>query len=135
MTDADLQLIECDWMCVGYRASHDDQLQLLAMCRRFDGRVAFREGEVMLLEFGAYRNVLDEALLRLPKSGVTHFWRSGTATISGEAPPRRGTQFLRHLTVLQNTHSCVCSVSPPPGVLPDGGPFPHEPTGQIPGHF
>lgn len=119
MIDADLQLIECDWMCVGYRASHEEQLQLLALCRRFDGRVVYREGDVMLLEFGAYRDVLDEALMRLPRDGVTHFWRSGTATISGETKPSDGTQFLRPLVRPQNVHSCesVSAVSPPPGLF------------------
>ncbi len=126
MTDADLQLIECDWMNVGYRAPHEVQLQLLALCRRFDGRVVFREGDVMLLEFCAYRHVLDETLMRLPRARITHFWGSGTATIPGEGKCQKGTQFLRQAAKPQNVHSCECVsvVSPPPGVLPGGGSSP-----------
>jgi hypothetical protein len=126
MIDAELQLIECDWMLIGYRTNRAEQLQLLALCRRFDGRVVFREGKVMLLEFGAYRDVLDDALLLLPRAGVTHFWRSGTAKNSGEANAPGGIQFLRQAVWPQNVHSCECVsvVSPPPGVLLGGGPFP-----------
>lgn len=79
MTDDELESIAWDRICIGYRATNGEQLRLLALCRRFDGRVVYREGDRMVLEFSAARVVLDEVLQWLPRAGVTHFWRSGAS--------------------------------------------------------
>lgn len=120
MTNPDLQLTPCDWLRVGFRAGPARQLDLIRLCRHFDGAVIFREGEVMVLEIGTYPELIDEVLARLPRDAVTHLWRSGPVPISGERATPQGIHFLRHLTVAQNVHSSVC-VTPPPGVLPGGG--------------
>lgn len=83
MTHPDLQLIPCDRLIVGFRAGRDAQFDLINLCRRFDGSVIFREGEVMVVEVGAFPGVIDDLLSRLPRERVTHLWRSGPALISG----------------------------------------------------
>lgn len=49
-------------MCVANRAANGAQLRLLELCRRFDGRMVYREGDRILLAFGAVREALDAAL-------------------------------------------------------------------------
>lgn len=65
----------------------------------------------MVVEVAGYSEVVDELFARLPRTGVTHIWRSGKP-----ADPEL-TEFLRHLTVQQNVHSEEVCV-PLPGVRP-----------------
>jgi hypothetical protein len=93
MTNLDFPLNHCGWLIVGFRVGREEQFKLIALCRRFDGAVIFRAGEVMVVEIGAFPGVIDDLLTRLPRKSVTHLWRSGSAPISGVGTARQGTNF------------------------------------------
>lgn len=84
MTNPSLQLIQYDWLLMGFRGGRDERLAVIDLCRRSNGTVLFREGDVMVVEISAFPSVVEDLLDKLPRARVTHLWRSGT-----RAPMRR----------------------------------------------
>jgi acetolactate synthase small subunit len=88
MIDPGFQLLECDWLMIGSRGNREGQLRAINLCRRFDGTVLFREGEVMVIEVSGYPQEIDDLLAKLPREGITHLWRSGqTVQVPGTVVP------------------------------------------------
>lgn len=82
-----------EWLRVGLRGGPYELVEMVNLCRRFDGNVLYREGQVMVVEVGGRPEVLDDLLARLPKARVTHLWRSGVAFGPGNAAVHRKTNF------------------------------------------
>lgn len=74
--DRELQFIACEWLLVGYCGSQDEQRMAIDLCGRYEGRVIYREGDILLIEVGGHQDDFDELLAKLPEKGVTHLWRS-----------------------------------------------------------
>lgn len=77
MNNSDVLFNSCDWLFVGFCGGREEQFRAINLCRRFDGTVLFREGDVIVVEVNADRETIDELLAQLPRGGVTHLWRSG----------------------------------------------------------
>jgi acetolactate synthase small subunit len=77
MTDSDLQFTDCGRLLIGFRCDQEEQARVISRCRRFDGTMLLREGEVMVFEIAGYPAEIDDLLSMLPREGITHLWRSG----------------------------------------------------------
>ena len=77
MNSRELQFLPMDCLMVGVRGVPLELIAFLTLCRRYEGRVVFREQDVLVIEIVGEPALLDDLLTRLPRAGLTHLWRRG----------------------------------------------------------
>ena len=81
MRPSDLKANAYDCLLIGIRRKRFEQVTVIDLCRQFDARLLFREGEVIVVDIGGCSAAIDDLLAKLSRNeSVTHLWRRGTST-------------------------------------------------------